>query len=129
MLATTKLFATTAIVLTATAGWADNHSGQTGSNAAADTENAATTENANAGEQQFNADARVATVGDTEITQGDVAAMAAAFPDYVRAQPPEVILSMAVEQAIMQELLLQAAQKRTCRTTKTSLRRSPTTRA
>ncbi|MHA7874043.1 hypothetical protein [Roseivivax sp.] len=52
----------------------------------------------------------VVMVGETEITEGDVMAMIAALPQQVRQMPQEQIVPIAVEQLILRELLVTAAQ-------------------
>ena len=52
----------------------------------------------------------IVTVDDTEITQGDVMAMIAAMPQEMRQQPQERLVPMAVQQLIMRQMLLDAAE-------------------
>lgn len=57
------------------------------------------------------ADARVATVGDAEILGSDVMAVIGMFPPQLQAQPPQMLVPMAVEQLILRELILADARR------------------
>lgn len=52
----------------------------------------------------------VATVGGTDIRGEDVVAAIAQLPPQVQAQPPQMLIPLALEQLILRELILQEAQ-------------------
>lgn len=52
----------------------------------------------------------VATVGGTDILGEDVVAAIALLPPQVQAQPPQMLIPLALEQLILRELILQEAQ-------------------
>ncbi|MDT0681050.1 hypothetical protein RM543_00005 [Roseicyclus sp. F158] len=54
-------------------------------------------------------DQPVATVGNTEITGGDLARFIEGLPAEMQEQPPELLMSMSAQQLILRELLLQKA--------------------
>ena len=56
-----------------------------------------------------NADQRVASVGDTDITGADVTAFIETLPPRMRQQPPQMLTSVALQQLVLRELLLQEA--------------------
>ena len=57
------------------------------------------------------ADALIVTVGDAEITASDVQAAIEAFPPQLAQQvPPEQLVSVAVDQLVLRELILQRAE-------------------
>lgn len=60
--------------------------------------------------QSLAPDAVVATVGGTDIVGADVVEFISTLPPRMREQPPQILLSMAVEQKVLRELLLQEAQ-------------------
>lgn len=51
----------------------------------------------------------VATVGETEITGADVAAVIDTLPPQLRQQPPQLLLPMAVDSLVLRELVVQDA--------------------
>lgn len=55
------------------------------------------------------ADQRVASVGETDITGADVTAFIETLPPRIREQPPQMITSIALQQLVLRELLLQEA--------------------
>ncbi len=55
------------------------------------------------------ADQLVATVGEAEIRGGDVLTVIGLLPEPMRAQPPELLVPMAVDQLVFRELILQQA--------------------
>lgn len=54
-------------------------------------------------------DAVVATVGDAEIRGSDVTAAIGLLPPQLQAQPPQMLVPIALEQLILRELILQEA--------------------
>ncbi|MBJ3761302.1 hypothetical protein ILP92_00865 [Maribius pontilimi] len=56
------------------------------------------------------AEAIVVTVGDAEITAGDVAIAVSALPPQIRQRPAEQVIPFTVEQLILRELILQDAE-------------------
>ena len=54
-------------------------------------------------------DARLATVGDVEVMASDIRAMLEAMPPRMRQQPREMLVPLALEQAVLRELILQQA--------------------
>lgn len=59
---------------------------------------------------QVSPDTVVATVDDTEIVNADVTEFISTLPPRMREQPRQMLLSMALEQVILRELLLREAQ-------------------
>ncbi|SDY89474.1 hypothetical protein [Citreimonas salinaria] len=55
-------------------------------------------------------DQRVVSVGETEITGADVSEFIESFPPRLRQQPPQMLISMAVQNMVLRELLLQEAE-------------------
>ncbi|MEI4263639.1 hypothetical protein [Roseovarius sp. D0-M9] len=60
--------------------------------------------------QLINPDQRIASVGETEIIGSDVSEFIDSLPPRMRQQPPQVLISMAVQQTVLRELLLQEAE-------------------
>ncbi len=60
--------------------------------------------------QSMNSDQPVASVGDTEITGADLVAFIDSLPPRMREQPPQMVVSMALQQVVLRELLLQEAE-------------------
>lgn len=59
---------------------------------------------------QADADQKVATVNGTEIVTGEVMRFVETLPDQMRrGQPPEMLISAAVQQLVMRELILEEA--------------------
>lgn len=60
--------------------------------------------------QQSQADQKVATVNGTEIVTADVRRFVETLPDQMRqAQPPEMLISSAIQQLVVRELILEEA--------------------
>jgi hypothetical protein len=66
-----------------------------------------TAQNGEQGQPQENA--LVATVGDKEIRSADVMRVIGLLPEPMRAQPPELLVPLAVDQIVLRELILQEA--------------------
>lgn len=60
--------------------------------------------------QLINPEQLVASVGETEITGADVSEFIDSLPPQMRQQPPQIVISMAVQQMVLRELLLQEAE-------------------
>ncbi|MBS1302011.1 hypothetical protein [Loktanella sp. SALINAS62] len=60
--------------------------------------------------QMISPDQLVASVGETEIIGSDVSEFIESLPPGMREQPPEMLISMAVQQIVLRELLLQEAE-------------------
>lgn len=60
--------------------------------------------------QSLALDTVVALVGDTEIAGAEVIEFISALPPRMRQQPPQMLMSMALDQVTLRELLLQEAQ-------------------
>lgn len=59
--------------------------------------------------QLINPDQLVAPVGETEIIGADVSEFIDSLPPRMRQQPPQMLISMAVQKMVLRELLLQEA--------------------
>lgn len=61
-------------------------------------------------EQAMSPDTVIATVGGSDIVGADLIAFLETLPPQMRQQPPQMLLSMGVEQLVLRELFLQEAQ-------------------
>lgn len=59
--------------------------------------------------QMIDPDQLVASVGETEIVGSDVSEFIDSLPPRMRQQPPQMLISMAVQQVVLRELMLQDA--------------------
>ena len=62
-----------------------------------------------AGQQALQPETLVATVGDAEVRGSDVLSFIGALPEPIRRQQPEMLVSLAVQQLVLRELILQEA--------------------
>lgn len=96
----------------ATPAWAQDDAAQQPAEAPSAAAGDATDSAAGAptGDEGAAADPLIATVNGTEIRQSDVQAMFAALPPQMRQLPPQTVASLAIEQLVTRELILQEAQ-------------------
>lgn len=74
-----------------------------------DTEQQQSTSGSGQASGDLQADAVVATVGETEIRGSDVMTVIGMLPQQMQSQPPQVLMPMALEQLILLELIIEEA--------------------